>query len=382
VGVLILTLLVVAHEFGHYIMARRNGVVVEEFAIGLPPKAWSKTLKNGVELSLNWLPIGGFCKMQGENDAANKKGDYGKATYWQKTKILFGGVIMNWLVAIVIFTILAAVGMPHLIKNQFTVPADTHVSGDSAVQIAEVIDGSPAKIAGLKEGDKIVRMNGVEITEAIEVSEIARDNAGREVVVEYTRKHCDKMPWMERTANVTMLEQGNDQGYYFGVSSSQTGLVLYRSTWSAPIVGVATTFQLTAETFRGVGVMLGDLVSGVARQLSTNEATREAGRAAVGKAGEGVAGPVGIVGVLFPQATESGPRTLLMLAGIISLSLAVMNCLPIPALDGGRWFLTTIYKLRRKKLTPETEEKAVSIGFMVLFGLLILITIVDVSRLF
>src|ERR671932_429125 len=127
-GLLILVLLVVVHELGHAIAARRNGVVVEEFGIGFPPRAWAKKLRNGVHFSLNWLPLGGFVKLQGEHDAADKKGDYGAATYWQKTKILLAGVVINWLVAAGILTVLAWVGLPKILPNQFSIPGDTTIT--------------------------------------------------------------------------------------------------------------------------------------------------------------------------------------------------------------------------------------------------------------
>jgi regulator of sigma E protease len=121
-GLIILVILVVIHELGHAIVARRNGVVVEEFGVGFPPKAWAKKLKrsilgNDVLFSINWLPLGGFVKLQGEHDAADKKGDYGAATYWQKTRILLAGVLMNWAAAVVLFTILALVGLPKILPN-------------------------------------------------------------------------------------------------------------------------------------------------------------------------------------------------------------------------------------------------------------------------
>src|SRR5476651_1467088 len=97
VGLIILVFLIVVHELGHAVVARRNGVVVEEFGIGFPPKAWSRKLKSGVLLSLNWLPLGGFVKLQGEYDSANRKGDYGAASFGQKTRILLAGVLINWL---------------------------------------------------------------------------------------------------------------------------------------------------------------------------------------------------------------------------------------------------------------------------------------------
>ena len=96
-GLIVLVVLIVVHELGHAIVARRNGVVVEEFGIGFPPKAWGKKLKNGVLFTLNWLPLGGFVRLKGEHDAAKGKGTYGAASFWQKTKILLAGVVMNWL---------------------------------------------------------------------------------------------------------------------------------------------------------------------------------------------------------------------------------------------------------------------------------------------
>jgi regulator of sigma E protease len=115
VGLLILVLLVVVHELGHGIVAHRNGVKVEEFGVGFPPKAWAKkvassVLGKDVLFSLNWLPLGGFVRLQGEHDSATKKGDYGAASYWVKTKILLAGVVMNWIIAALLITALAFLG--------------------------------------------------------------------------------------------------------------------------------------------------------------------------------------------------------------------------------------------------------------------------------
>src|SRR5664279_3659375 len=127
VGLVILVFLVVAHELGHAIVAHRNGVVVEEFGIGFPPRAWAKKLKNGVLFTLNWLPLGGYVKLQGEHDSASKKGDYGAASFWQKTKILLAGVLMNWIVAVLLLTVLAWTGLPKILPDQFTVTGDTTI---------------------------------------------------------------------------------------------------------------------------------------------------------------------------------------------------------------------------------------------------------------
>jgi regulator of sigma E protease len=162
-----------------------------------------------------------------------------------------------------------------------------------------------------------------------------------------------------------------------GVSSS----AVYQSSWSAPIVGFGTMVQITGETFKGVGQLIWNLISGVVQQLNFfDQSARESGAQAVKAAGDSVSGPVGIIGVLFPNMLSSGFSNLLFLAAIISISLACMNVLPIPALDGGRWLLIFIYKLRRKKLTKEKEEKIVGRAFMALLIIIGIVTVIDVIR--
>ena len=160
------------------------------------------------------------------------------------------------------------------------------------------------------------------------------------------------------------------------------GQTFIKSSWSAPLVGAVTTIQLTGETFRGLGDMVWNLISGVIRQFSTDDAVRSEGQAALSAAGDSVSGPIGIIGVIFPAFASSGLANLTFLAALISVSLACMNVLPIPALDGGRWLLIAIYKIRRKPLSKETEEKIVSRAFMFLLLLIVLISILDITRLF
>ena len=128
--------------------------------------------------------------------------------------------------------------------------------------------------------------------------------------------------------------------------------------------------------------MIWDLVSGAVRQFSSDSVVREAGQNAISAAGDAVSGPIGIIGIIFPAFASSGASNLAFLAALISVSLACMNVLPIPALDGGRWLLIAIYKLRKKPLTKETEEKIVSRAFMILIMLIILISILDITRFF
>ena len=168
--------------------------------------------------------------------------------------------------------------------------------------------------------------------------------------------------------------------YILGISMSQFGLNKYRATWSAPIVGIVNTVQLTGETYSGLGQLVGNIFSGVANQFSPDETTREEGKAKIEAAGDSVSGPVGIIGILFPAIAQTGVTNVLFLTAIISISLACMNVLPIPALDGGRWFLIVLFRLLKRPLTPETENKIVSRAFMVLLILAGFITILDVMK--
>ena len=377
-GLIILVLLVVIHELGHGIAARRNVVVVEEFGIGFPPFAWGKKVKQSilgknVLYSLNWLPLGGFVKLQGEYDSASKKGDYGAATYGQKTNILLAGVLMNWLTAVVLFTLLALVGMPKILPNQFSVPSDT-VTTTKPVTIVAVQAGSPAEKAGLKKGDNVLLVKSNDIESSADLSEATKRYSGKEVDVTYSRGG------QEYTTTVKLRGQKDAAKGYLGVSSNQQ-LSEIRSTWSAPIVGVVTTAQLTGETFTALGKVVTSLGEGIATRFSSDEATRKSGDEALAYASSSVSGPVGILGVIFPQMQQAGIKPLILLTAVISLSLAVMNILPIPALDGGRWATMTVFKLLKKPLSKEREEKIQTIGFITLMGLVVLVTVADVSKL-
>ena len=427
VGLLVLMLLVTAHEFGHFIMARRNGVNVLEFGICFPPRAiaWIKDTKTGkwrrlprkewkkekvskvvytdgddnsltqkgMIFSINWLPIGGFCQMDGESAADTRKGTFGRAGFWAKTKILLGGVAMNWIVAFIIFTVLAWTGMPEFLQGQFTVPADTRTES-TPVEIASVAEGSPADKAGLQAGDLVLAVDGNELLHASEITDYNNQHAGEKVLytIERTETICANQPQCTNAPCECLEEREEtetfdtevtlnpaESDYLLGVTMATTQSLSY-STWSAPIVGAGLTAQLTGETFRGVGILLWNLVTGVGSQFSPDANVRQTGQEAISTVGDSVSGPVGIIGQLFPAFTAAGPTNLAFLTALISVSLACMNVLPIPALDGGRWLLIAIYKVRRKKLTKETEERIVSRAFMVLLALIFIVTILDIVR--
>jgi regulator of sigma E protease len=353
-GLIILVILVVVHELGHAFQARRSGVVVEEFGVGLPPMALKKKLKNGILLTLNWLPLGGFVKLQGEYDAADGKGDYGAATFWQKTKILLAGVLVNWLFAALLLTGLAVTGLPKVISDQFSIPGDTTIVS-KPVEIASLTKNHAAAKAGLKVGDKIIRFAGQKVPTVDRLVDLSQQNKGKEIAVIYNRDG------VEKTTKVNLGT--NSVSGIFGAGLGQRDLI--KATWSAPIVGVATTAQFTWVTLQGLGDLIGSIASSGLKSV-----------------GDSVTGPIGIVGTIFPAAEQAGLTQLIFLTAIISLSLAVMNILPIPALDGGRWFTIVIFKLFKKQLTQEREEKIQAAGFYALMALTIVVTINDVAKLF
>lgn len=372
-GLFILVVLVVLHELGHAIAARRNGVVVEEFGIGFPPRAWSKKLKNGILFTLNWVPLGGFVKLQGEHDAASKKGDYGRATFWQKTKILLAGVTINWLTAAALITILAWTGLPQIIPNQFTVAGDARIDAQP-VELVTVSEDSPAQKAGLQKGDKLIKFAGKAVDQPGDLTAATKENKGKKVEIIYQRDTSER-----KTIATLRGDTAGGQGY-LGVSSGQRSTIY--ATWSAPIVGVGTTAQLTVFTLSQLGQTIGNLFSGIVAQFSGDAQVKKAGSENIESASQNVAGPLGILGVIFPAAQQAGLTTVILLTASISLGLAIMNILPIPALDGGRWFTMVVFRLLRKPLTKEREESIQATGFLILMALIVVVTFSDVGKFF
>lgn len=354
-GLVLFVGLIVLHELGHAIAAKRNGVDVEEFGIGFPPRAWGKKLKNGTEFTLNWLPLGGFVKLKGEHDAATGKGTYGGATLWAKTKILLAGVLVNWLTAVVIFTGLALVGLPQILPNQFSVQGDTVIE-TKAIRAGSVGKDSPAEKAGIQSGDTLILIAEQRVESAEQFRSLTQENAGKTVPIVYTRDG------QETRSEVTLNSENKEGKGYIGLGVGDEAV--QRATWSAPIVGVGVTLQFTYETFKGLFDTVANLFT-----------------AKFAEAGAAVAGPVGIFSILSSNA-QDGLVPVLFLIGIISLTLAVMNLLPIPALDGGRLFVTLLFRAMKKPLTKEREEAIQGTGMLVLLILMLVITIVDVRRFF
>ncbi len=352
--------LVVAHEFGHFIAARRNKVEVEEFGIGFPPRMWSKKMPSGFRFSFNWLPLGGFVRLKGEHDADRTAGGFGAASLLAKLKIIAAGIVMNVVVAFVLFTILALTGLPkaqlELLpfynKEQFSVKNDTKVVSNQVV--VAVVPDSPADKAGLKDNDEITKIGDSTIESAGQLATITQKYAGQTVPIEVKR---DKNAQL---LTATLNAERTESQAYLGVSPID--VQVRRSTWSAPIVGAGLVAQYTEVSFKGLGYAFGNLVRG------SGEAIQDT-----------VVGPVGTVSIL-QDYSEAGLTFVIFFLALISLSLAIMNVLPIPALDGGRIFVTLLFRLMKRPLTRRTEELIHGTGFALLMGLFVVVTVLDIKR--
>lgn len=382
VGILLFIGLVVIHEFGHFIVARRGGVEVEEFGIFFPPRLYKKTTKAGWDFTINLLPLGGFVRLKGEHDSDTKPGTFGAASLWVKTKIMAAGVGMNLAAALILFTIIALIGMPQVVDNQFTVKSDTKLVSSQTL-ISYVEPGSPADKAGLKPQDEIddIALPGyspVNIENSDKLPGITRHFAGRTVTVYYSRAGDthEARTTLRTVKEVNASRNTDNPKGYLGIVP--TDLTLQRSTWSAPIVAAGVSAQLTGLTFQGLGHALAGLGSMIAGTVTGNTTARQHGQTA---AGDQVTGPVGIYEIL-KGGSLIGYKFVLFIIAYISLVLAIMNILPIPALDGGRLWITLAARAIKRPLSAKREEAINTVGFVVLLSLIIAITVLDVKRYF
>lgn len=387
-GLVLFIGLVLVHEWGHFIVAKRNGVAAEEFGLFFPPRIWGKKLKSGMVISLNWLPLGGFVKLKGENDSDERPHSLGAASLPAKAKIMLAGVFMNVIAGLFIFTVLAWIGMPKLLtqdnigQDQFTVASDTHVIHRQVI-VGPIQPGSPAQKSGLRSTDTLLSIsNGAQtrqIKTEMQIHDATQDFAGQKVTIKYDRSGqvaTTQAQLLSRQAVQKSLKTNDPKGY---LGIIPTSMQIQRSTWSAPVVALGLTKQITVLTFKGIGHALAGLGSTIAGGITGNHKARENGQT---QASSQVGGPVAI-GVALWDYGSLGFNFMLFLIALISLTLALMNVLPIPALDGGRLFMMLVSRgIFRRPLTRLAEERIVGASFLLLLALIILITFVDVKRFF
>lgn len=384
IGLLLFIGLVVVHEWGHFIMARRSGVEVEEFSIFFPPRLFKRQTKSGWLFSIGLLPLGGFVKLKGEHDSDEDPGSFGAASVWAKTKIMAAGVVMNFVTAFVLLMVVAWLGMPQLVSHQFTVKRDTTIAKND-IYLSYIEPGSPAARAGFVPTDQLVGYKAPGSTQlhrvkrADDLAKITDRYAGQRLTFVVRQKNGQreaKTVTLRTDAVVRASLKTDHPKGHLGVQPSE--LTLQRSTWSAPIVAGGLMGQFTALTFQGLGKALAGLGGIIAGAVTGNSHARQHAQT---EASSQVSGPVGIFFVL-KSGSILGYQYMLFVIAIISLTLAVMNILPIPALDGGRLWLTLASRAVGKPLSASAEEVINAIGFVILIGLIIVISIVDVRRFF
>lgn len=362
----VLSVLVLFHECGHYLMARFFGVKAEEFGLGFPPRALGFVKEGGrwrrvkradrasyptTIWSLNWLPLGGFVRLKGEQEAESKDADsFASKPAYARAWILVAGVLMNWFLAFLIFFVGFIVGVP---TDLDALPKGAHVR-DPRVEITQVLDGSPAAQAGLRGGDRVVRIGGRSITTAEEARTALSEQSQSQTMFQISIVREGSPLDME--ARPTYLEALKRSG--IGVGLADVGVVRLPLLRAFP-QAAQTTYAFTKLIVQGFWHVIRSLV--VERDTSTQ-----------------LSGPVGIA-VMTGKVAAQGIWPLLQFAAILSINLAVVNLLPIPALDGGRLVFVFLEMIRRKKRSLAWEARLHQFGFLLLLTLILLITVRDVG---
>lgn len=348
-----LSLLVFVHELGHFLVARACGIKVEEFGFGFPPKVFG-IKKGDTVYSVNWIPIGGFVRIKGENGNDRLDSDsFASKKVWQRFLVLVAGVSMNFVLAVILFSVGFMVGFPSIIDSDL--PAKAHVS-DSRFSVMQVLTDSPAAQAGIVMGDAILSINGEEVGDAGDARIYLAEHGinGVDLKIQKENKQIVSLHV------VAQQLQGMDK-VGIGVAFAKTGLVSYPFYLAIP-EGVAMTINLTRDIIFSLFTILKNLI-------------------VTQKAGVDLAGPVGIA-VMTGQAVTMGFVYVIQFAALLSVNLAVINILPFPALDGGRIIFLLFEKLRGRSASQRVETVAHNLGFLFLMILVVLVTAKDVIHLF
>lgn len=341
---LILSILILIHEFGHFIVAKKSGVWVEEFGIGLPPRAFGKKIGETI-YSVNWLPFGGFCRMHGETSEEGisdpERSFMGKGKL-ARAAIVAAGIVMNLILGLVCFAIVYSfMGIP---KEQ------------GFLQIIDVAKDSPAAVVGLAPNDIIVSFNKKSITKSTDFTNLTQEYRGKTVNLVIKRGK------QTLNYNITLRENPADGKSFLGiVVTSETAY--YPPVWQRPFYGAY--YGTIAGYDTSIQVLQGLWTTG-----------SEVGRGQVPK---DTVGPVGILAVIY-FVLKQGILPTLNLMGLISINLAILNILPIPALDGGRLFFIGIEAVFGKKVLPKIENAFHTVGFALLLILIFIISFFDIKR--
>lgn len=308
-------ILVISHEFGHFILARLNGVKVYEFSIGMGPKLLERQGKE-TKYTVRALPLGGYVQLHGENEESDDVDSFSAKKPWQRFLVLVAGSLMNFLLAVVLFfSVYMMIGFPVNI-------------------VKDVLPDYPAQIAGVLPGDEVISIDGKKVDSWDSLTRAVPAEAGREFPVIVIRQNTQ--------VTLKMTTRASEDGRQIIGIIHETRRSIPQSAKEA----VVSTGMVTV----GIVDFLGQLLRGTA-------------------SGDGVVGPVGLVGIVG-EASRGGIANLLHVAAIISVNLGIFNLLPFPALDGGRLLFVTYEMLFRKPFNREWEQQMHYFGFIILLGLM------------
>jgi regulator of sigma E protease len=337
----ILSLLMLVHELGHFVTARRAGIVVQEFGFGLPPRIFGYQ-HNGVIYSLNWIPFGAFVKMLGEEDPT-APGSFASKSKLTRAIVLSAGSAMNFVTAVIVFAVAYMTGWPTPVPNE--------------VQIAEVAAASPAEAAGLRAGDLVIAVDGQPVGSVEDFQRLVRERIGGTVTLELVRGD-------ERvhTSMTPRVDPPPGQGA-IGVKIQPRARPVSHPPLESLVLGFQRAVNVIAFTLAApLMVLQGSLPGEMLR-------------------------PIGLPGMaqVTSQAVEATRQSgylypLLVMTGTFSAGLAIANMLPIPALDGGRLFFIFVEAIRGRRISPERESLVHFVGIVVLIALMILIAVNDIQN--
>lgn len=358
--IIILAVLIIVHEYGHFIVAKKSGIRVDEFGLGYPPKAKTLFRKNGTDFTLNWLPFGGFVKIFGENpDDESLEGIHKNSAFVNKPKliqagVLFAGPAFNFIFAWLIIIITLFVGLPTTINDSMQ---ERFVS-DQATIVTQVVSGSPAEVAGLVVGDKISSVVvGVEKYDHINTKDL-RDlviaNPEKTFVINYKRVDAENSVELTPKLDVETGEK------LLGVGIDNYGI--YKPNFGNAVLD---SFRFTGAMIANISVALWSLIKGVF-----------VGGADIAN----LTGPIGIVG-LVGDASKMGLAYVLTFTALISINLGLINLIPFPALDGGRLLFLLIERIKGGRVNYKILNFLNLIGFSILILLMLFISYKDIGRL-
>lgn len=332
IAIVMFLFLILIHEFGHFIVAKKSGIKVNEFAIGMGPKIFS-TQKGETTYSLNLLPIGGYCAMEGEDENSDDPRSYNNVSAVKRFLTILAGPMMNFIFAALVFAFIIA------------------INGKASTKIGTIADKSPAQVAGFKEGDEIISIGGQEVNKFEDVS----------ANLKAYYKDKDKNEEIE-----VVVKRDSEEVKANLVANFEAGY---------PIIGVTSKLEKAGllesiiggfkEVGKNIFSMIGLLASLFSGAVSVSA----------------LSGPVGVVRELGNQASL-GTNNLLYFFAYISVNLGFFNLLPIPALDGSK-LITSLYEMiTGKAVNRKIEQTATIVGFVLLMGLILAITVKDVLAIF